>query len=381
MIGMKTVSWIFIGILLFLLVSFLGFVGGPGVLRDVLPNFGIGEVEEVRWDQEFHIEDPSNFRLSSNYEGVFFKSYINFRYDENFIFDEPNPCVFGWIAESSDEQFTPDTINYRHEDIDKIESFTDNERGVARAIFPLGPEEGLREIVRYVRTTGEDLVIQVGSVGPITYSSGDPRLSDIDFIIDVINKANTNSGVDIQKATERCKLEKKREITQEEVEEFNKEIEEKFEILDPSLLIVEIDAPPEGGFLGFGQEDKNYYYVYREGADGLRWQTAISSKIPSEYSPTTYKFSKRPDHQQKLISDLKFASPELGLQLILNYASIGSAYRNAFEYPEYPVNVYIGNPPKRAATYTVSENDGDIKYVRTAVFFLNKKIEAYRNEK
>ena len=381
MLGMKIVSWIFVGVLLFLLVSFLGFVGGPGVLRDVLPNFFVGEEEQVEWDQDFIIENPGNLRLSSNYGGVFFKNYINFRYDENFIFDEPNPCVFGWVAESSDEPFTPDTINYRHEDIDRIEDFTDNERQVGNTIFPLGPEEGLTEIIRYVKSTGEDLLINVGSVETLTYSSDSPKLNDVDLIIHTINRANGDSGTNTKKITERCKLVKKKEVTREAVEIFNKAIEEKFKISDPSLIIIEIDAPPEGGFLGFRQTDKNYYYVYREGADGLKWQTAISESIPEEYSPTSYIFKKRPDHQQKLIKDLKFASPENGFFAIINYASPGSAYRTTFEYPEYPINVYIGDPPQRAATYVPSENKGDPNYARVAVSFLNNKIEDYKNKR
>ncbi len=196
MIGKKTVA-LFIGVFVLILVGgAISFAGGPGILRDIIPIFGFGEVEEVEWDQVFHIENPEFVVVAINPTDVNDNDNYYYRY-------MPIRQVFGARAGEivSSWEFhlgswpVPEREWNRLVLSDIFTSYPAPQNALLTNLREMDFETGLQEILRHYVHNRDDFTLDTnfeiyigGSSVPLSYEEEDSRLRDVDFIIDTINR-------------------------------------------------------------------------------------------------------------------------------------------------------------------------------------------------
>jgi len=205
MVWSKTINLIIGASLLFLLVAALSFVNGPGILRDILPSFYIGEEEQVEWNQNYFIDDAYLVFIEADYDeagpDVFNDDDDYYYYYFNKDSSHYSGGREGWI--SAYGEWPQGNFNAVW-----LDRFSDRSEDNKRLILDLKSstfESGLRQIIANAVRNDFMIKIYVASndfiaepnmrnspevtTPALTYLSGDPKLKDIDFIIFTINKA------------------------------------------------------------------------------------------------------------------------------------------------------------------------------------------------
>tara|TARA_Y100000034_G_scaffold131362_1_gene191931 strand:+ start:268 stop:939 length:672 start_codon:yes stop_codon:yes gene_type:complete len=211
MIGNKTVNLIIVALLLLIVAFALSFFNGPGVIRDLLPSFIVGETEEVEWDKQFFIEDPRFVVISINPTDLRDNDNYYYRYvslDDTLpidleiggfepILDQPLVSESSWEV-SYGSWPVPNGKWDRLSLIKTFSLYTDPQNKMLSILKKQGFEDGLREIISYFvnnkegygRLNDVNLEIFVGnSADPVlVYEEDSASLKDVDFIIDTINR-------------------------------------------------------------------------------------------------------------------------------------------------------------------------------------------------
>jgi len=200
-----------IAIILFGLTAItIGFLDGPGIFRDIIPSFNNEEIERVEWNQNFHIEDPQYVVIVINPDDAFDNDNHNYRYGPDSTLPDENLNVGGFDL-ITDQKFSKgDSWEYRGQNLkgailwDRLEfdpvitEYSAAQNSLLTVLKNMGFENGLQQILvhfvqnrdDYAFITRVDLEIYVGNFDRplLKYKADDPKLKDVDFIIETINR-------------------------------------------------------------------------------------------------------------------------------------------------------------------------------------------------
>ena len=194
MVWSKTVSLILGVAVLFLVLVSISFLSGPGFIRDILPTFYIGDDPQVEWNQVFHIENPEHVVISINPTGGdnYYYRYIPIRQKFG---AQAGEIVSSWESHKGSWP-VPNRGWNRLVLSDIFSSHTEPQQQLLGTLKNSDFENGLSELLRhyvqnrdgYYLDTNFEIFIGDASRPNLVYEENDPKLKDVDFILETINR-------------------------------------------------------------------------------------------------------------------------------------------------------------------------------------------------